>query len=159
MHRKYNTAQYLQSVQLLKEAFPGCAITTDMIVAFPGETQEEYEQSLAFIQECGFAQMHIFPYSRRPGTPADKMPGQHGNAVKQARCAQAAQIADEMSLRYRQAMCGSTQQVLFEEADGDLYVGHTANYVKVYIQGDDLHNKLLPVRITQVFRDGVKGVL
>jgi len=76
MKRKYDTARYLESVLLLKEYFPGCAVTTDMIVAFPGETEEEFRMSLDFIRRCGFADMHIFPYSRRPGTPADKMPGQ-----------------------------------------------------------------------------------
>ena len=82
MKRKYDTARYYESVRLLKEFFPGCAVTTDMIVAFPGETEEEFAQSLDFIRRCGFADMHIFPYSRRPGTPADKMPGQHNNATK-----------------------------------------------------------------------------
>ncbi|MBQ3214994.1 MAG: tRNA (N(6)-L-threonylcarbamoyladenosine(37)-C(2))-methylthiotransferase MtaB, partial [Oscillospiraceae bacterium] len=85
MKRKYDTARYYESVRLLKGAFPACAITTDMIVAFPGETQEEFAESLAFIRKCGFADMHIFPYSRRPGTPADKLPGQHPNSVKDAR--------------------------------------------------------------------------
>ena len=71
MKRKYDTRRYYESVSLLKTYFPGCAVTTDMIVAFPGETEEEFAQSLAFIRRCGFADMHIFPYSRRPGTPAD----------------------------------------------------------------------------------------
>ena len=85
MKRKYDTARYMESVRLLKEHFPGCAVTTDMIVAFPGETEEEFQESLVFIRQCGFADMHIFPYSRRPGTPADKMPGQHNNATKEER--------------------------------------------------------------------------
>ena len=103
MRRKYDTARYLESVTLLKRYFPGCAVTTDMIVAFPGETGEEFAQSLAFIQQCGFADMHIFPYSRRPGTPADKMPGQHSNAVKEQRSRAAIEVAEQMSQAYRQA--------------------------------------------------------
>ena len=75
MKRKYDTARYDQSVELLRAHFPGCAVTTDMIVAFPGETEEEFGESLDFIRKCGFADMHIFPYSRRPGTPAASMPG------------------------------------------------------------------------------------
>ena len=114
MKRKYDTARYYESVALLKAHFPGCAITTDMIVAFPGETEEEFAQSLAFIRRCGFADMHIFPYSRRPGTPADKMPGQLGNAVKEARSRAAIAVAEEMSREYREKLIGTIQPVLFE---------------------------------------------
>ena len=155
MKRKYDTARYLESVTLLKEAFPGCAVTTDMIVAFPGETEEEFAQSLSFIEKCGFAQMHIFPYSRRPGTPADKMPGQHGNAVKEQRSQQAIAVAEAMSQRYRQAMVGKTAQVLFEEPDGAFFTGHTDTYMKVYMEGENLHNRLLTVKITDLYQDGL----
>ena len=157
MHRKYDTARYLESVRLLKTWFPGCAVTTDMIVAFPGETEEEFRQSLDFIRKCGFADMHIFPYSRRPGTPADKMPGQHDNATKAHRSKTAIAIAREMSRTYRENLLGSTQQVLFEEQEDGYYVGHAPNYVKVYVTGEHLHNQVLPVRVTAVFRDGVLG--
>ncbi len=157
MKRKYDTARYFESVTLLKEAFPGCAVTTDMIVAFPGETEEEFEESLAFIQKCGFADMHIFPYSRRPGTPADKMPGQHPNAVKEQRSKAAIAVASQMSLAYREKLVGTVESVLFEEPEGEYFVGHTPNYVKVYVKGENLHNTILPVRITKVFKDGVLG--
>ena len=157
MHRKYDTARFLESVELLRNHFPGCAITTDMIVAFPGETEEEFRQSLEFIQKVGFSDMHIFPYSRRPGTPADKMPGQHGNAVKEQRSREAIAVAEQMSLRFRQSMTGSVEQVLFEEEEDGYYTGHTPNYVKVYAQGKDLHNEILPVQITEPYRDGVLG--
>ena len=132
MKRKYDTARYYESVALLEEFFPGCAITTDMIVAFPGETEAEFAESLAFIQKCGFADMHIFPYSRRPGTPADKMPGQHDNATKERRSHTAIAVAREMSDAYRQRLIGSVQQVLFEETDGAFFTGHAPNFVKVY---------------------------
>ena len=155
MKRKYDTARYLESVQLLKTAFPGCAVTTDMIVAFPGETEEEFRESLAFIKTCGFAQMHIFPYSRRPGTPADKMPGQHSNAVKEHRSRQAIAVAEDMSRSYRQAMVGTVAQVLFEEPEGAYFTGHTDTYVKVYMPGENLHNRLLPVKIISLHEDGV----
>ena len=159
MKRKYDTARYLESVTLLKGAFPNCAITTDMIVAFPGESEEEFNQSLAFIQKCGFADMHIFPYSRRPGTPADKMPHQHGNETKESRSRQAISVAEEMSLAYRSQMVGSSQQVLFEEPDGGYFVGHAPNYIKVYVPGENLHNQVRTVKITEVFKDGVWGEL
>ena len=157
MKRKYNTARYYESVSLLNAHFPGCAVTTDMIVAFPGETEEEFAESLAFIRKCGFADMHIFPYSRRPGTPADKMPGQHNNAVKESRSKAAIAVAEKMSLAYRQALVGTVQEVLFEEADGAFYTGHAPNYVKIYAEGRDLHNCLKSVRITGLYRDGLLG--
>ena len=157
MKRKYDTARYFESVSLLKHHFPGCAVTTDMIVAFPGETEEEFEASLAFIRKCGFADMHIFPYSRRPGTPADKMPMQHNNATKEARSKAAIAVAEEMSRAYREALLGTTLEVLFEEKDGECFTGHAPNYVKVYAQGEDLHNQVRNVTVTAVYKDGVAG--
>ena len=191
MRRKYDTARYFESVRLLKEAFPGCAVTTDMIVGFPGETEEEFAESLAFIRACGFAAMHVFPYSRRPGTPADQMPGQLGNAVKEARSAAAIAAAAEMNRAYREAMVGTVQAVLFEEeatgnrqqATGDetqnakckmqnettghsvgggaldapLWTGHAPNSIRVYAPGAELHNLVLPVKITGLYEDGLLG--
>ena len=159
MKRKYDTARYLESVELLKAHFPGCAVTTDMIVAFPGETEEEFAESLAFIRKCGFADMHIFPYSRRPGTPADKMPGQHSNDTKEERSRAAIAVAEQMSREYRENLIGTTHAVLFEERDGDYYTGHAPNYVKVYAEGEDLHNEIRNVEITEVYEDGVKAVI
>ena len=157
MKRKYDTARYYESVQLLKNAFPDCAITTDMIVAFPGETEAEFAESLAFIRKCGFADMHIFPYSRRPGTPADKMPGQHDNATKEARSRAAIAVAAKMSEEYRKNLIGSVQEVLFEEPEGEYFTGHAPNYVKVYVQGENLHNEIRQVKITGLYKDGVLG--
>ena len=159
MKRKYDTARYYESVELLQAHFPGCAVTTDMIVAFPGETEEEFAESLAFIRKCGFADMHIFPYSRRPGTPADKMPGQHSNDTKERRSRAAIAVAEEMSRAYREKLVGTTQAVLFEERDGDFYTGHAPNYVRVYARGEDLHNEIRDVEITEVYKDGVAGMI
>ena len=157
MKRKYDTARYYESVQLLRRYFPGCALTTDMIVAFPGETEEEFCESLEFIKKCAFAEMHIFPYSRRPGTPADKMPGQHPNAVKEDRSRRAIAVADEMTHAYRTGLVGSIQEVLFEEPSDDRFTGHAPNYVRIYAQGKDLHNEVRTVRITGVHKDGLFG--
>ncbi len=157
MKRKYTTARYLQSVELLKEHFPGCAVTTDMIVAFPGETEEEFQESLWFIRKCGFADMHIFPYSRRPGTPADKMPGQLGNAVKEARSKEAIAVATEMKNAFCQSLQGTFQEVLFEELSDGYYTGHTPNYMKVYVKGEDLHNQVREVKLQEPFKDGMLG--
>ena len=157
MKRKYDTARYFESVSLLKRHFPGCAVTTDMIVAFPGETEEEFAESLSFIRRCGFADMHIFPYSRRPGTPADKMPGQHNNATKEARSKAAIAVAEEMSREYRESLIGTNLEVLFEEQDGEYFTGHAPNYVKVYAKGENLHNEVRNVTVTAVYQDGVMG--
>ena len=157
MHRKYDTARYYESVCLLRRFFPGCAVTTDMIVAFPGETEEEFAASLSFIRQCAFADMHIFPYSRRPGTPADKMPGQHNNATKEARSKAAIAVAEEMSRAYRESLIGTVLDVLFEEKDGSYFTGHAPNYVKVYLEGDNLHNVIRPVTVTVLYQDGVMG--
>lgn len=182
MHRKYDTARYFESVRLLKDHFPGCAVTTDMIVGFPGETEAEFQQSLAFIRKCGFAAMHVFPYSRRPGTPADSMPGQLGNAVKEARSAAAIDAAAEMNRSFREEMVGTVQAVLFEEevqafplrercpsahtgadeaasveADAPLWTGHAPNSIRVYAPGEALHNRVLPVRITGLYEEGLIG--
>ena len=159
MKRKYDTARYFESVQLLNRYFPGCAVTTDMIVAFPGETEEEFAASLEFIKKCGFADMHIFPYSRRPGTPADKMPGQLSNGVKEERSHAAIAVAQALAHTYRQSLKNTQLPVLFEEKDGAYYIGHAPNYVKVYVQGDGLHNQVCQVRITEPYKDGVLGVL
>ena len=159
MRRKYDTARYYESVSLLNRYFPGCAVTTDMIVAFPGETEEEFAASLAFIRKCGFADMHIFPYSRRPGTPADKMPGQHNNATKEERSRAAIAVAEEMSRAYRENLVGTKLEVLFEEMDGPHCTGHAPNYVKVYTEGENLHNEIRTVTITEVYKDGVLGIV
>ena len=155
MKRKYDTARYLESVELLYQYFPGCAVTTDMIVAFPGETEEEFEESLAFIQKCRFADMHIFPYSRRPGTPADKMPGQLPNAVKEDRSRRAIAVAEKMRDAYLQAMIGTRQEVLFEEEQDGLFTGHTPNYVKIYMKGQGLHNQIRQVIVEKIHKEGL----
>ena len=157
MKRKYDTARYYESVRLLNEHFENCAVTTDMIVAFPGETEAEFAQSLEFIRKCGFADMHIFPYSRRPGTPADKMPGQHNNDTKEARSRAAIAVAEEMSRAYREKLVGTAHAVLFEETDGAYFTGHAPNYVKVYMEGENLHNEIRNVELTEVYKDGMLG--
>ncbi len=157
MHRKYDTARYLESVRLLNRYFPGCAITTDLIVAFPGETEAEFQESLDFMRACRFAMVHVFPYSRREGTPAARMPGQHPNAVKEARSAAASQVAAELETAYQEAMTGQTAPVLFEQMEHGLFTGHAPNYMKVYADGTDLQNVIKDVKILEVFRDGVKG--
>ena len=157
MKRKYTTGEYMESLGRLRNAFPGCAITTDMIVGFPGETEEEFEKSLSFIRQCRFADMHIFPYSRRPGTPAAEMPGQLPNAVKEERSHRAIAVAQEMSRCYHQELLGTTQAVLVEGMEGDHSVGHAMNYVKIYIPGAYPRNEIQTVAVKSLYGDGVTG--
>ena len=131
MNRKYDSKRYYESVQFLRGVYDRPAITTDLIVGFPGETEEEFVQTLDFIQKCGFAAMHIFPYSRRPGTPAAKMPGQVPNAVKEERAHRAAQIARDMEYAYLDSFVGETLPVLFEEERDGVWLGHTTRYCQV----------------------------
>ena len=160
MNRKYDSNRYYESVKFLHQVYDRPAITTDLIVGFPGETEEEFQQTLDFIQKCAFSAMHIFPYSKRPGTPAAKLPGQVLNAVKEERAHRAAQIARTMQDAYLDRWVGETVPVLFEEEREGLWRGHTTRYCEVTVQSaQPLHNQLRQVRLTG--RDGgaLQGVL
>ena len=159
MNRKYDTARFYESVSLLRQYFDRPAITTDLITGFPGETEEEFAQTLAFIERCGFAAMHIFPYSVRPGTKAAAMPDQCTAAVKEQRAARAAETAERMKQAYLHGCIGQTYPVLFEQVKGGLYVGHAPNYCQVGVRGEDLHNKIHDVRIVEVTEDMLTGEL
>ena len=130
MNRKYDTTRYAQSVALLNQYFDHPAVTTDLITGFPEETEEEFAQTLDFIRRCGFAQMHIFPYSVRPGTPAAKM-RQVPKAVKEERARQAAAVAEALHRNYLAACVGAVYPVLFEQPKDGRYFGHAPNYMEV----------------------------
>ena len=147
MNRKYDTKRYDESVKLLREYFERPGITTDLIVGFPGETEEEFQATLAFVEQCAFSAMHIFPYSRRTGTPAAKMPDQIPNAVKEERAHRAGALAKRLEEAYLDSWVGETLPVLFEEEKDGLWRGHTPNYVEVFAQGEELHNVERTVRI------------
>ncbi len=160
MNRKYDTARFFESVGLLWKYFqtPVPATTTDMIVGFPGETEEEFVQSLDFIQRCAFAAMHIFPYSKRPGTPAASMPDQVPRAVKEERARLAAETAARMERRYLEQW--DKVEVLFEEERDGLWWGHTTRYCKVGVKsGERLHNQLRQVSVTGVGDGYLEGEL
>ena len=147
MNRKYGTERYLESVTLLNRFFDRPAVTTDMIVGFPEETEEEFAQTLDFIRRCGFAQMHIFPYSIRPGTPAAALE-QVPKAVKEDRARRAANLAVDMHRMYLEGCVGRTYPVLFEQSRNGKFSGHAPNYMEVLAEGTDLHNQVKNVRIT-----------
>jgi len=151
MNRKYDTARFYESVCLLRKWFDDPAITTDMIVGFPGETEEEFAATLEFIQKCAFSAMHIFPYSRRPGTPADKMPDQITKDVKEERAHRGAQVAAEMERAYLERQVGQEVPVLFEEQRDGLWRGYTTRYTEVLTDSaENLHNQVRTVRITKL---------
>jgi len=156
MNRKYDSARYYESVRLLKAYFDGVAVTTDLIVGFPEETEEEFLETLAFIRRCGFAQMHIFPYSVRPGTKAAAM-RQLTSAVKEERAARAAVVAEEMHHDYLQSCVGKVFPVLFEQEKEGRFAGHAPNYMEVLAQGEELHNKVRNVEITAVENGSLVG--
>ena len=159
MNRKYDTTRYAQSVALLNQYFDHPAVTTDLITGFPEETEEEFAQTLDFIRRCGFAQMHIFPYSVRPGTPAAKM-RQVPKAVKEERARRAAETAAEMEHTYLSQWVGQTVPVLFEEEQGGLWRGHTAHYCAVAAPSPrDLHNCLVQVQLEGLEGNTLKGVV
>ena len=150
MNRKYDCARYYRSVELLNVYFHRPAVTTDLIVGFPQESEDEFEQTLAFIRKCGFSSMHIFPYSRRPGTPAAAMSGQIPKAVQEERAHRAAAVAAKMEQAYLTALVGEILPVLFEEEKDGLWQGHAPNDVAARAGGRELHNCLRNVRVTAV---------
>ena len=159
MNRKYDTARYFESVELLRGYFQAPGLTTDLIVGFPGETEEEFAQTLTFVERCAFTAMHIFPYSRRTGTPAADLPGQVPRGVKEERARRAAALATRLERAYLASWVGQALPVLFEEEKEGLWRGHAPNYVQVRAQGAGLHNRVRQVRITGVGEDCLEGEL
>lgn len=152
MHRHYDGAEYAKIVDDLREAFPNCAITTDVMAGFPGETEREFQESLEFCRSIGFAKVHVFAYSRRPGTVADRAPDQVPNAEKERRSHILAEAMEESRLEFMGAQAGRTENVLFEqEAAPGIWEGLTPNYTPVRVESPrELSGEILPVRITGV---------
>lgn len=158
MNRKYDTARYLESVELLNRHFDRPALTTDLITGFPGETEEEFAKTLEFIRRCGFARMHIFPYSVRPGTPAAGME-QVPKSVKAERAGRAAEAAEGMRAVYLRGCVGQTYPVLFEQPKDGKYLGRAPNYMEVLAAGENLHNIIKNVHIIGTNGDALLGEL
>ena len=158
MNRKYDTARFAHSVNLLNQYFDRPAITTDLICGFPEETEEEFAKTLAFIEKCGFAQMHIFPYSIRPGTPAEKL-HQLPKKVKEDRARQVSSVAAAMRRSYLEGCVGQVYPVLFEQPRDGKFSGHAPNYMEVLVEGEGLHNVVRRVRITGTGGEALLGEL
>jgi len=162
MNRDYDTAQYFSTVKHIRERFPDCAITTDLIVGFPGESDAEFEESIAFAREISFAKVHVFPFSAREGTSAATFPNQISKAIKQARTKTMLSLANEMKHDFMISQLGKTCDVLLEEPhpSGGM-TGFTSNYTHVIVRDAalNLRNHIIPVRITDVKDEYCYGAL
>ena len=157
MNRKYDTDYFRAVCKRLRAAFPGCALTADLITGFPGETEEDHSATLAFLREIRFSQVHVFPYSRRPGTKADAMPDQLSHKVKDARAHEAQLVADETRKDYLEQQVGRVLSVLFETERDGRWVGHSENYCTVSVSGEHLHGVVRNVQITAVEQETLVG--
>ena len=129
----------------------------DLIAGFPGETEEDHAETLSFLRRCAFSELHVFPYSRRPGTPADKLPGQLTQAVKSRRAHEAKQVSLETGRAFLEASVGQTLPVLFESPEGEGSVGHSDTYLRVRVPEHGLRGQLRNVRILEAEEDGLIG--
>ena len=159
MNRKYDTAFFFHTTELLRKYFPGCALTGDLIAGFPGETEEDHAETLAFLRRCAFSELHVFPYSRRPGTPADRFPDQVTNAVKSRRAHEAKEVSLETGKAFREASVGAVLPVLFESAEGEGSLGHSDTYLYVQVPEEGLRGQLRQVRILSAEPDRLSGEL
>ena len=159
MNRHYTTEEYRHIVQALRRTFDNCAVTTDIMVGFAGETEEEFQDSLAFAKEIAFAKVHVFAYSRRPGTKAYLAPNQCTNRVKEARSREMIAVTKTTQADFFQAQLGRVEEVLFEqERKKNVYEGYTRNYTPVLaVSSRPLHGLLLPVRLTGVLESACTG--
>ena len=154
MNRKYTAKEYLEAIDRLKGAFKDCAVTTDVMVGFPGETEEEFKKSYDTVTKSAFANIHVFQYSKRQGTPAAAMEDQVPSAVKAIRSAQMIKLGEELKYNFINKYMGKTMEVLFERQQEEYFEGFTANYIKVMAKGRDLSNKYINTLITD-YKDGV----
>lgn len=151
MHRPYTTSKFKTLLADIKTKVPDIAITTDVIVGFPGETEADFETTCKFAESCGFSKMHIFPFSARKGTPAEKFAGAVTEAVKKERADILGRIDETMHKTFLQGMVGQNAEVLFEQPAGeDYFEGLTGNYQRVFVKsgGRNLGGEILPVKIT-----------
>ncbi len=160
MNRHYTTEEYRTIVQNLRNAFDNAAITTDIMVGFPGETEEEFMQSLEFAKEISFSKVHVFAYSQRPGTKACNAPNQITKKVKETRSKQMTHVTNQTKQAFLNQQCGTIQDVLVErEISTNLYEGYTANYTPVQFHSDkNLCGQLVAVHITKANENDCYGI-
>lgn len=157
MNRHYDTAFYYDLVERIRNRFDNCSITTDIMVGFAGETDDEFRQSVDFVKKVGFARSHVFAYSRRAGTPADKMPDQVTKSVKEQRSHEMIKTAAECEESFLRSQIGMTVPVLFESFENGVNRGYTPNYTHVSAAGPQKHGQIVNVTLTDVCGDGCIG--
>lgn len=151
MNRRYTTEEFRKSVNMLRNTYPKVALTTDVIVGFPGETDEEFEKTYEFLKEIKFYKMHIFKYSPRRGTVAEKLPNQVDGKIKEERSKKLIELSNSNQIEYNKKIIGQEVKVLFEEREEKYFKGHTSNYILVKVETEeDLENKIQDVRITRL---------
>jgi threonylcarbamoyladenosine tRNA methylthiotransferase MtaB len=159
MNRHYTTKDYAKAVSIICQTVPDVAITTDVIVGFPGETEQEFEEGFAFCRRMDFARIHVFPYSIRKGTKAANIPNQLDDKTKKQRTAKMLVLADDCIQNFSHKFIGETMPVLFEQKENTLWSGLTDNYIRVYVESEeDLTNQIREVKLKSVFKDGLAGV-
>ncbi len=158
MNRRYTTKEFSRAAEQLRQAMPGCAITTDVIAGFVGETQAEHEETMAFVEKMRFARMHVFPYSRREGTKAANLPGHLPKAVKDGRARALIALCERLEAGYVEEQIGTVQSVLVEDVKDGQCAGYSGNYVHVTFPGTEaLEGEIVPVLITAAAGDRAMG--
>lgn len=158
MNRKYDTALYRRIISDIRARFENCSVTTDIMTGFPGETEEEFNETLDFVKEIGFSKVHIFCYSRREGTPAAQMENQVDEQVKTARSKALSKVAAKCAKDFFAAQVGRIENVLFEQQKDGFFEGYTENYTPVKVKAENgLKGEILPVKITECTDEGCFG--
>lgn len=157
MNRHYDTAEFARLIENVERSVPGVAVSTDIIVGFPGETEAMFARSLDFVAKMNFARMHVFPYSRRKGTPAAVMPDQVPEPVKKQRVHRMQALADRKAAEFHAEFLGREADVLFETTHEGITDGLTANYIRVYTDAVVEHGEIGRVRLERLYRDGIWG--
>ncbi|EKU70958.1 tRNA (N(6)-L-threonylcarbamoyladenosine(37)-C(2))-methylthiotransferase MtaB [Selenomonas sp. F0473] len=157
MNRHYDTAAFARLIEDVRRAVPGVAVSTDVIVGFPGETEAQFAEGMDFIRRMGFARMHVFPYSPRRGTPAARRPDQIPAPVRKERVARMQALAAELSENCRRAALDTAAEVLFETTENGIADGLTDTYIRVYTDAPVTRGNLVPMRLTRLYRDGIWG--
>lgn len=159
MNRKYTTQKYLQAVDTIRKYWADVAITTDVIVGFPGETDEDFQETYKFAEKVGFSKIHVFPYSPKKGTPAEKMEHQLDAKIKAERSRILMELSDDMAWNFMQRFLNKDVEVLFENShQPGFYDGHTSNYINVTVKSqEDIKNQILPVKLTNLQKERIFG--
>lgn len=148
MNRKYTTAEYLEKINKIRSYLPNIAFTTDVIVGFPGETDEEFEETYNFIKQVNYSELHVFPYSPRKNTPAAKMKDQVNDQIKHERANRLLRLSKELNHEFALKQIGKTLKVLFEKRDGEYLIGHAGDYLKVKVKtADNLIGEIVTIKI------------